>query len=381
VAGPAVADDAVLLVAGRAVLALAADTGEVLWTWERNPGPAGTPAVGDELLYHASGLEDASALVARRVDDGREVWRVFTESPIPDAPTVDGEYVYVGTEDGFLLAVDARTGEERWRFEAAAAIEGPPATVAGLLVISAQNPRTGGVTIHGVDRDDGNEAWRFTAPRAVPATAAALGGDGAFVGLSDGRIVKLDLETGNPQWTATPQELLVPGTVPVLSESGLVISDRLHLYLLDPATGRERWLFRLADLRVQDDGRINTLTSSPVIAGRAALIGDAAGVASAVDLRSGRRIWRADVGEGPIALNVGSAAVYVVTTGRDGRVVALEPDPDGELISEVSPTVLFPLRALAAYGAAAFLVGAVILGLFRLLVRLMPEPTVQKEEP
>jgi len=371
-AGPALASEAILLVAGRAILALSPDTGEVLWSWRRSPGPAGTPAVGEDLLYHASGQGPAAALVARRVGDGREVWRAPMGSPLPDGPTVEGHAVYVATEDGFLIALDARTGEERWRFEAAAPMEGPP-TVAGTLVLtSAQNGQTGAVTVHAVGAGDGEERWRFAAPRAVPATAVAATAEAAFVGLSDGRIVSLGLQDGNMRWEAGSLDAFPPGGVPVAGPE-LLIADRLHLYLLDPAGGDQRWVFRLADLRLIGDGRANTLTSSPAAAGQAALIADAAGMASAVDLRSGLRIWRSDLGKAPIpAVVPGPDAVYITSTGPDGSVVALEHDPSGALLSEVSPTVLFPMRALLAYVAAALLVGAVVLGLFRVLKPGLP---------
>lgn len=379
-AGPAVTSEAILLVAGRAILALSPDTGDVLWSWKRSPGPAGTPAAGEHLLYHASGRGTAAALVGRRVDDGREVWRAPMGSPLPDGPTVDGQTVFVGTEDGFLVALDARAGEERWRFEAAAPIDGPPAVAGGVVLISAQSGQTGAVTVHAVGAKDGEERWRFAAPRAVPATAVAASAEAAFIGLSDGRIVGLGLQDGKLRWEAVSQDAFPPGGVPVAGP-GLLIADRLHLYLLDPAGGDERWVFRLADLRLIDDGRANTLTSSPVAIGRSALIGDAAGVTSAVDRRSGLRIWSSDVGKGPVSAVVpGPDAVYVVSTGPDGSVLALEHDPSGALVSEVSPTVLFPVRALLAYVAAAFLVGAVVLGLFRVLRPVLPLPPAGEDQ-
>jgi outer membrane protein assembly factor BamB len=375
-----VTSEAILVVTGRAILALSPDTGDVLWSWERSPGPAGTPAVGEDLLYHASGRGPAAALVARRIDDGREVWRAPIGSPLPDGPTVDAQTIYVGTEDGLLIALDARAGEERWRFEAAAPIEGPPTVADGLVLFSTQNGRTGDVTVHAVGAEDGEEGWRFAAPRAAPATAVAAGAEAAFVGLSDGRIVALDLQDGNLRWEATSLDAFPPGGVPVAGP-GLLIADRLHAYLLDPISGDQRWVFRLADLRLLDDGRANTLTSSPVAAGRAALIADAAGVTSAVDLRSGLRIWSSDVGKGPVSAVVpGPDAVYVASTGPDGSVVALEHDPSGALVSEVSPTVLFPTRALLAYVAAVFLVGGAVLGLFRVLKPVLPSPPAGEDQ-
>jgi hypothetical protein len=59
----------------------------------------------------------------------------------------------------------------------------------------------------------------------------------------------------------------------------------------------------------------------------------------------------------------------VVTLGEEGGVTAFEHDPEGRLLDEVSPTVLFVGRAILNFVAAAAAVGAVILLLFRFALR------------
>ena len=375
VAGPVVAGGAVVVVAARGVVALDPDQGTVLWQAERSPGPAGPAAVAGDLVVHATGTGTRSALVARRLGDGREVWRAFTDSPVPSGPTVAGGVVYAGTRDGLLLALDAAEGEERWRFETAGGVETSPAVAQGLVLAASQDGRSGQVTVQAVDAERGGEepAWRYTPQgvSSIPAESPASDGRSVFVASSDGTIRALGLEGGQEVWTADARDIVSPAQIPAAADGDLVVADRIHLYLLDPGTGEQEWLFRLADLRVLADGRGNTLSSSsPAVTGDTVVIGDASGLVSAVSLRGGLRVWRGDVGDGPVGeVAVGEDLIFVVSESEEGDLVALEHDPDGRLLREVSPTVLFPLRALLNFAAAFVVVTAAILALFRVALR------------
>jgi outer membrane protein assembly factor BamB len=132
-----------------------------------------------------------------------------------------------------------------------------------------------------------------------------------------------------------------------------------------------RWTFLLADLATLPDGRRNTLTpASPAVLGGAAVIGDTSGVLSAIDVASGRRVWRGDLGSGPLGPVVaGGELLYATTLGDGGSVTALEHDPEGPLLDEPSPTTVFPLRAVLNFALAAAGIGVVALGLSRLTLR------------
>jgi outer membrane protein assembly factor BamB len=375
-AGPVIADDALIVPAAAAIVALAPEDGRVLWSWPRTEGPSGPAAVGQGLVFHASGGGSATTIVARRLDDGREVWRAPVGSAVTGGPAVDRGAVFVGTGAGLIVALDAETGQERWRFETDGAVSTSPAVAGALVLAVSQNLDSGRATIYGIHADRGPEEgpeWQLTPPQLPSAfpTSVSATEDFAFVGTSDGQIRGLDLGTGRERWSTPSRELFVPRQVPAASPEGLVIADRVHLFLLDPSTGSERWTYRLADLQMLPGGRVNSLAaSSPAVTGEAAVIGDAGGLASAIDLSSGHLVWRADVGAGPVgAVAVAKDRIYLSSQGREGRVVALEHDPEGRLLNEVSPTVLFPLRALATFVAAAVVVGGLLLGLFRYALR------------
>jgi outer membrane protein assembly factor BamB len=372
VAGPAVAREALVLVAARGVVALDPTTGEPLWEMDRTEGPAGPPAIAGDLVVHASGSGSSTSVVARGLEDGIEAWRAFVDADVPGGLVVANGTVFAATIAGEVVALEADTGEERWRSEVGGRLEATPAVAEDLVLVAGEDRRTGVVTVFALDAATGlRPEWRFSTPGpALPASAPASDGDLAFVATSEGVLRGLDLDGGGQVWTAEMRAAVADRQVPAAA-SPLVVADRLHLYGLEPGDGEERWTFLLADLRALPGGRRNSLSpSSPAVLGGAAVIGDTSGVLSAIDVDTGRLVWRRDVSPGPLgAVAVGHDLVFVTTLGRAGSVIGLEHDPDGVLLDEPSPTTVFPLRAILNFVIGAAVVGALALGLTRLALR------------
>jgi outer membrane protein assembly factor BamB len=363
--GPVVAGDLVVVLGSETLVALDTASGDVGWESERQPGPVGPPAIAGDLVIHATGRDAGTALVARRLDDGREEWRVFTGESIPGGVTVDGDRAYAATRAGTVLALDVATGEEAWRFRAAGAVGTTAAVLDGLVLVSAQSRSTGTSTLHAVDAQSGREEWRFSPPSTQPAvaTSPAVAEGMVYAGLSDGAVHALDLRTGDERWAeraipaVTAFGAFVPSGIPAAQEGGgLYVPGLARLARLQPSTGEERWSYQLPDL----------LSTSPSLSGTYAMLGDASGLGAAVDVRSGRLVWRKSLGAGPVISFAVTPDRIFVTSGRDeGTVTALEHDPEGSLLDEESPTVLDPLQATLNYVGAALALGVLLLLLFR----------------
>jgi outer membrane protein assembly factor BamB/tetratricopeptide (TPR) repeat protein len=128
----------------------------------RVPDVTGTrqPAVGESIVV-AVGDDRTVAAVAR--DRGAVVWRtslgVFGDTDLP--PLVVGNTVYVRTNDGTVVALDASSGSERWRREirppppdAADAAAGRPLALGDGVVV-----REGGQGLVALAAD-GSARWR-----------------------------------------------------------------------------------------------------------------------------------------------------------------------------------------------------------------------------
>src|SRR4051794_5060087 len=64
---------------------------------------------------------------------------VQTDSPIRSNPAVAGGLLVFGSDDGFVHAVDARTGAERWRFRTGGAVRSSPAIVGGSVYVASRD--------------------------------------------------------------------------------------------------------------------------------------------------------------------------------------------------------------------------------------------------
>lgn len=379
IAAPVVANGRVVIVGGRRIAAFDAGTGDLLWNSVRSPGPAGPAAIAGDLVIHGSGYGENAGVVARTLDSGIPRWRVGTGSPVGGGVTFDGDRVYAGTRDGVVLALGATTGEEAWRVDVPGAVTSAPAVAGDLVIAVAQDREAGTVAAVAVDAATGEERWRFTTPPASPAaTAAAVGEETVFVGMGDGQVHALDLETGAERW-ATRARAVVLG-VPLYFTAvqtpavpgDAVVADLAHVSRFDASTGEERWTFRFPAF---------VATSSVAVAAGAVLIGDREGFVSAIDLDEGVVVWQRDLGPLPASgVAADGRRVYAATLGREGEVVALEHDPEGSLIRIESGTTLFPIRAILNFLAAGAAVGVVSVALFRYVVRPRP-PVAGGEAP
>lgn len=184
-------------------LALCRDTGKLQWLREGSGGPS--MMAGRVLVrQHDSGrlelcdVESGAGLAFAELDT-----RVTRAHRVTYAGARDVPPVILVTDGGSrLLAIDARTGQLRWRFTAKG---GGPLKLrrAGRLLLLA----SGGRGVHAVDVASGEEVWRFMAQTTVtlaPGVAAhtaviAEGGNTSF-DMSEGMLHGVDVVSGKKLW-------------------------------------------------------------------------------------------------------------------------------------------------------------------------------------
>lgn len=147
-------------------------------------GMEATVLMDDGVLYFTGPWSVLYAVDART---GEKMWVHDPKVPgaqgrkaccdaINRGAALKGDLLYVGTLDGYLIAVDKKTGEERWRADtlierdASYTITGAP-RIAGDLIIIGNGGAEFGVRgyVTAYNAKTGEEAWRFyTVPSANP---------------------------------------------------------------------------------------------------------------------------------------------------------------------------------------------------------------------
>jgi outer membrane protein assembly factor BamB len=248
-------------------------------------------------------------------------WRADLGSAVASSPATGGGLVYAAARDGSVWALEARTGARRWRMATRAPIPFPwghesgdyyissPAYVTGVTVFGAGD---GGV--YAVDAATGNVKWRAQTGGRIRASPAVVGGR-VFVGAFDGRIYCFDLATGAPRWRyETAGAALNSGdfgfdrrsiqSSPSVANGVVYVGARDgFLYALDAASGTLRWRF---------DHQVSWVISSPAVADGMIYAGSSDGhFVQAVD-STGKELWRAKTDAGVWSSpSVAGSMVYV----------------------------------------------------------------------
>ena len=134
-------------------------------------------------------------LTAYGAGAGVPLWSFSTDgSPIESSPLVVDGLVYVGTWAGGLHAVDAATGEQRWRYQAPDDIKGSAALANGLIVVGDYSGN-----VHALDPATGAERWTYTGGTRFYG-GPAVRGDTIVIGDVGGAVIAIDARSGAERW-------------------------------------------------------------------------------------------------------------------------------------------------------------------------------------
>ena len=234
------------------------------------------PAGDGNRIYAAS--RDGN-VVALHPESGKEFWRTKLDIELSAGPGVGDDLVVVAAADGLLIALDADSGVEKWRTNVTGESLARPVIKDDLVVIITIDN-----VLRAVSAFDGSERW--TIEQSTPvltmrgSASPVLVGSSVIAGFDNGRLVSVNLSTGDIDWEA----------------------------MLSPPSGRSD-LERLADV----DGLISVVGQDIYASGYQ---GSVAAVAS----ESGQLLWTRDV-----STYEGVSADWnnLYTVSDDGSVIAL----------------------------------------------------------
>lgn len=160
----------------------------------------------------------SSAMVGPILHDWRE--NPFVKGPL-SAPTIANGLAYVTRPDAHeVIAINAGSGDIRWRFTADGRVDTPPAVHRGLCLFGSQNG-----SVYALTADTGELVWRL---QAAP---------------SHHRIVAYG-QVESP-WPV-PGAILIADDVAYFTAGRQPLADSgIFLFAVDPMTGERRWVHRL----------------------------------------------------------------------------------------------------------------------------------------
>jgi len=157
------------------------------------------PTTGPEVVWFArGGPEQQGNSQATTSAKPKIQWTAKTGAPIQSSAALDDQRVYVGSDDGFLYALNRKTGAVEWRFETQAPIEASPILANGMVVFGSTDAH-----LYAVQSKTGALVWKHpTQDKIVAAvTPVTIGAEAALIaGGYDGLVQARRLSDGVPLW-------------------------------------------------------------------------------------------------------------------------------------------------------------------------------------
>ena len=303
--------------------------------WDASPGDGGDElhtrlrlAVEPDVVVTADIGGEVHALSPQ---DGRRLWTADTDARLVAGPTVSGALVLVGTLDAEVIALKRSDGSAAWRAAVSSEVMAPPASDGRVVVV-----RCGDGKVFGLNAETGARVWSFD--RAVPPltlrglSAPLLNGGIAYIGLDNGRLVALRIDTGDVLWeevVAAPSGRTELERIVDVDADPLITPEGIYAV----SFGGELAAIGLTDGRVAWRRPIKSY-SGVALAGGILAVTDENGVVWALDAQTGAAAWKQEALKfrrlsPPLVLGD-----YVVVADYEGYVHWLAPQ-DGRIVGRV----------------------------------------------
>ncbi len=193
----------------------------------------------DVPAYRGNAARDGVMPGPGPIGDPILAWQANLSGPIGTSPVTAGGTVFVAVQDGSLVALDLKSGAQRWTSQVSTTALSTPEVVGGLVVVG-----TGLDGLQAIDAATGLKRWSVAADGGIPGAPAHAGGLVVFA-TDRGTVGAVDATTGAMAWTASADDPVIgsvaiaDGTVVVSTNGGDV--GHGTLVALDLKTGAQRW--------------------------------------------------------------------------------------------------------------------------------------------
>jgi eukaryotic-like serine/threonine-protein kinase len=310
----------------------------VKWQFHTKGQVFSSPAIAGDNLYFGS---SDHCLYALDLATGTEKWKFKSGGRITSSPAVSAGVVYFGSYDGNFYAVDAATGQLKWKFQtggerrfAAKHLHGSEPAAETMpdpfdFYLSSPVIWNGGVyfgsgdtNVYALDAASGNLKWKFKTGDVVHASPAISGGT-LFVGSWDSYFYALGAGSGKEIWRfKTGEDPDIHNQVGI--QSSAAVADGVvyfgcrdsKFYAVDAATGKERWSFSNKGSWV--------ITSPAVLDGKVYFGTSDTGLLHAFETKSGAPLFSLDFKHWPMFSSPAIAGGTLYIGSNQGRLNAID---------------------------------------------------------
>ena len=206
-----------------------------------------TPTLVNDVIYVASSDGDVMAVAA---EDGDRLWGVQLDRPLSGGVGYHDGSLFVGGSDGSVIELSADNGAVSWEVSVSGEVLSAPAASDDWVIVQTYDGK-----LRGFQRGSDEPSWTFTSDVPVltlrGTSAPILQGNNALAGFADGKVIAIDLNSGNIAWESrigVPQGsseidriVDIDGSMSPQGRELFVASYQGRLAALDTRTGRKLW--------------------------------------------------------------------------------------------------------------------------------------------
>jgi len=283
-------------------------------------------AYGEGRLFVTTGFGDVLALSA---ETGEVIWKSPIRKPLRGAPTVGDGRVFAISFDNQLYTISAETGEIEWVHEgflenAGLLGAGSPAVSGGLVIV----PFSSG-ELYALRADNGRVAWSDTLMRTGLMTPMAalsdidarpiVDGDRVYSVSNGGRMAAIELRSGDRIW----ERNIAAHESPWLAGDFLfLISESNEVVCLSKTDGKIHWVTKLPRYADEVERKEPLTWSGPILVSDRLIVTSSHGYAASLSPYTGKFLGRARlVGAAVVPPVVANNGLYFVT--EDAKLVAM----------------------------------------------------------
>jgi outer membrane protein assembly factor BamB/tRNA A-37 threonylcarbamoyl transferase component Bud32 len=244
---------------------------EPLWVFTCEDEVRSNPAVAEGVVF--VGAYDNN-LYAVDAQTGQFKWKYATEGGLASSPCVWQDRVFIGSEDNSLYCINAQTGRIVWTCPSQGCVRSSPRVEYNHVFFGSDDHH-----LYAANVQTGRVAWKSDTEGPVR-SRPAIGDESIYFGCEDGAIYALDIR-GVLRWRFATKRAVTSS--PTLDEGILYVGSGDHtIYALDVRSGWAVWRLRTG----------KPVISSPAVAKGTVFVGSVDHSVYALDARTGRQVWK-----------------------------------------------------------------------------------------
>lgn len=261
-----------------------------------------SPSLGGNGLYF--GTEDGQ--IVSLSEDGKLNWKIKSGASFLNRGTVYGNRYYIVDSKGFLYAVNTLRPEIEWKIHTGKGMYSAPLIKYGKLFVATTSGKI--IMLH---PETGKTEWQIKIKSGIFSEPVVENGK-IYCGSMDGTVTCIDYRRSAIEWEISTKARIAVSSPVIHGNILFIANNRGTLYAIDKKRGTILWKKELAD----------KILSRPEIAGNALIVSTARGTLISMDLK-GQIRWKLRLRDS-IETSFGMAGSRIIVPTRQGNVYVID---------------------------------------------------------